>query len=170
MFAGLRKFMNDNPLLAAGGLLAAIVICIVAVRLSGSGDSKSEQMYFSSDNGASWYKGAARPAPFTSGGKEVDEAVIFSCSDGKEFIGYLRKYDQKYHAAVEAALSSKTGGRLPPCDVKKPNGTEWVAQGDSNPLANMPGAPPMSDAARKYEEITQVKCPEGKLAILHVAN
>jgi hypothetical protein len=173
MFERVRRFLNNNPLIAAGALVVVIVLAVILISMRGFGSNyKNQSLYYSVDDGKTFFKAAAQAAPFKQGGQDVFEAVVFTCPDNgnQEFVGFLRRYAPQYQKAANDSWQLSSGGRLPPSEVKKPGAGDWVKPAAGPPMGAAPGAQQGTKDAQLYQDITQVRCPDGRLAIMHIAN
>jgi hypothetical protein len=158
--------MNRYPAIAAGiaGVVLLGAIALVAMQLGllgGSGvPAESNRVWFAADeaNAAPFAAEITNIPPWTKDGKQVYRAEVYRCGDGQPFVGYIVSYAPEAKAKMQAVVANPgkapvTRARLEAeaeteqIQVKKPGAGEWV---------------PLNDP--RVPAITEVKCPDGKLA------
>jgi hypothetical protein len=150
---GLREQMNKKPALTGGVVIGVIVIAaawLVHWHGAGSGVVVRNQIYFSDDDGKSYYSDAmTNLAPYTHNGRDAVIAHVFQIGSNPPFIAYLEKFTDD----MKAQMSQQ-----PPPDVdsdagtlvKRPGDKDWELVTDSAgrtirlsivPPAGQPGQP-----------------------------
>ncbi len=165
---GIRETVNQNPAITTGVTIGIIVIAlgIIMYQLFGnSGYRVVTENYYTIDDGQSYFTDEAnKVAPFDKDGKQAVRCYVFKCSDGKPFVAYLErmneKFKDKYAEALKAQQNPDNAGqagmeaeefRMQGQEVKKPGDEKWVNQ--QSPEA---------------EKITQITCPDGDLSKLEI--
>jgi hypothetical protein len=145
---GIRDWINNHPKTAgsvAGVIVVVMIITIVVQVLANRRRFPSDfpQVYFTADDGKSWFAASASNIPpWDYQGQPAVAAYVFQCN-GKRFVGYMERFSTKYHDAVVAhgfTAEAMRYGR----ELKRP-GSNWVPSGDLRIEAN----------------IEDVKCPDG---------
>lgn len=149
---------NQKPLAIVVGVLVllAIVVAFFSLRSGrggGFGGSGKPKLYFSVDDGKTWFEDdAGQLPPFQHDGKTAVRAQVYKCGEnGQPFVGYLQRIEEK---ALKSAEAARAAGK-PAADVdaiwqfavevKKPGDAKWVSVKD-----------------RASEAIMIPKCPDGK--------
>src|SRR5688572_12583041 len=149
----LRAWINEQNPKVVGGVVAgvfAVVIVIIIYLSTGSPSGPvnvATSAFFSVDDGKTWFTDdAAKLPPFTVDGKTAVRAYVFTCADGKPFVGFLERYTAEGKKGQEALampggkntmamLDQATG-----LEIKKPGQTVWVKQSDrskADPIMNV---------------------------------
>jgi hypothetical protein len=162
---GARQWVNKHPIPVIVAIAALIGLIVLFMR---SGGQPEPRLYFTTDDGQTHFEAKRQAAPFMKDGKEAVEVAMFTCNGGTPFVGYLRRYPPDAKAKVQAAMDNPKGTPLPGgAEVKRPGDKEWVKEFDIRTMASevsQKGIDPrkaMAGAGR-YNEITTVKCPDGK--------
>ena len=156
--------MQKNPAAVTGVTVGVIVLALIIIvyQVSGSGSASVPigQVYFSSDDGATFFLSAESnippfPAP---DGKPAYRAYVFSCDGGKtKFVGYLERFNPAAKARKEEILKNPDAA-LTATDDPLPDGTFVKAPKTGNEDAKW--LKKSSPAGLKL--ITaDVKCPGG---------
>ena len=101
---------------------------------------------------------SANIPPFDHDGRQALQAAVFHCG-GKDFVGYLIRYDKASKAALDAmpeadrkgtnpkALQIRQNGEM----VKKPGDTDWISLNGNRPAGQIvsPACPDGSDETPK---------------------
>jgi hypothetical protein len=165
---GIRDLLNRNPKMAArvvGGVLV-VLVGLAAYQVwhafGSSTSSIANKQFFSDDDGETYFvASASNLPPFDHNGKQAVRALVFSCGDGKPFVGQLQRYTADAKAKLEKIRSgpAPTGPRsmnaedpeAAGLEIKKPrNATAaWVKRGDP-----------------AYAEVSRVTCPDGTVSQL----
>lgn len=102
-----REIINNNSKIVIGVMFVLIVGAIsFTVIQSQSGPSAptvSDQAFYTIDDGKTWFVDNADMMPFAKDGKPAYLAYVFRSEDGKEFVGYIKRYNPN----AEKALSNK---------------------------------------------------------------
>lgn len=157
----LRNMINGNPALVGGVVVViAAVALFLSYRHSFAGKSTVSARYFTTDDGQTYFSGTQDDfAPFMKDGKEAVRAYVFEC-DGKPFVGYLERYDEKSRQVmIESAEAAKA--KRPPKNIgaiiaAQQGGTQLKRPGDAEWISGAPG--------QKSAEIRTVKCKDGTMA------
>jgi hypothetical protein len=153
----IREWLNQRPRIAIG-ILAAVLVAVGAFAVSQLRDKHgpigSDQVFFSDDDGQSYFRdSAANLPPFDHNGKTAVGAVVLRCPGGTPFVAYLQRYDAQAIALIRDFMKhARTPNPVPadmlappPMEVKKPGEPNWVSNSD-------PG---------RYSQVTTPKCPDG---------
>lgn len=165
---GARDWLNKHP----GVVIGAIVGLLVLLALFWTtGGPPEPQLYYTVDDGKTFFADKRQATPFMKDGKEAVQAMVFTCGAEPPFVGYLLRWPpgarEKYEAHIknpQAAMSMPPGGE----EVKRVGEKEWVAAFDMRNMtkelvAKHGGDPRKAIAAGgRYNEIKTVKCPDGK--------
>jgi hypothetical protein len=97
---GIRETLNQNPQIATAGTIGIIVVAlsIICYQLvctgGGAVQSGVNKLYFTSDDGATWFADdASKLPPFDKDGKQAVRSYVFTCDGGRtKFVGYLERY------------------------------------------------------------------------------
>lgn len=163
---GLRETLNRNPAMTTGVTIAIIVVALIWIFWqsfsSGSARRASNQGYFTTDNGATWFADSLENLPpYTKDGKEADRVYLFKCSDGKPFVAYIERYTPDAKKLLE---QSRARMKANPQDsmameaqysIPVQNGTEV-----KKPLEAGPWHAQMRDY-QNYTKVVQIKCADG---------
>ena len=140
-----RDFIRNRPRLAGALAVVAILGAGVAifVQVRGMGPSGPGNLYYTTDDGKSYFADSAlKIPPFDKGGKPAARAHVFECG-GKREVGYLSRYTPEAIRALEEAKASRGTGKPPPnpgrlatigttgMEVKRPGEATWVKQSDA---------------------------------------
>jgi hypothetical protein len=126
---GIRETINKNPALSSGAVIAIIVLALAVIvwELSPSrGPKPGDQLYFSDDDGQTFYADAmSNLPPYQHDGKDAVMACVYEAG-GQKFIGYLKKYTPELIAEINdpTADADIPSGSL----VKRPGDANWVPQ------------------------------------------
>jgi hypothetical protein len=147
---GLRKILNEKPILVIAIMVVAVVIVgYLAYRQMPEGASTSggsEYAYFTSDDGKTLFTGQSTDVPpIQKDGKEAVKAYVF-VSDGKEMVGFLERFTPDAKATLERVNAARATGKplqenaqtlmfvmTSGRQVKKPGDKDWVP--GASPLA-----------------------------------
>ena len=95
----IRETLNKYPGRVSGVMIAVIVLalgCVLYWETSSSGPRPLliNKLYYSADDGASYYPDMATIVPpYTNkDGKTAVRAYVFKCQGGSPFVGYLEKF------------------------------------------------------------------------------
>lgn len=153
---GIREKLNENPVITGavtGAVILAALIWILYDQFPTSASSITTAFY-TVDDGQTWFADDAyRVTPFDYNGQPAVKAYVFKCSDGGEFVGFLERFTEEGRKQVQKMLDEGVAPEYATAEidyavaieVKRPGQSEWV-----KPENN-----------QKYEEITEVKCPDG---------
>lgn len=144
---GVREKLNDNPGVTSAVTIAIIIIVLIFIFWPsggiGGGASGPGKMFFSDDDGKTWFPDdATKIPPFDHNGKQAVEAVVYKC-DGKTFVNHLKRYTSAGKKKMEE-INAKKDAMIDPSvmetiqsrgvEVKLPGAKDWVLV--SNPKAN----------------------------------
>jgi len=125
---GIRTTINEHAKLT-GALTAGVVVLAIgffAWPRFRSSAQPGAQLFFSDDDGASYFIGAPNQVPpFDHHGKTAVVAVVYRCgASGRPFVAYLMKYgfDETQDGPRVVQIST-------PILVKRPHDSEWTATG-----------------------------------------
>lgn len=147
----------------------AISVVAIAILISGymiykqirtmTGSAAAGDIFFSDDDGQTWFSQPSGTISATRGGKEAVRAHVFSCG-GKQFVGYLEKYSPAAKVALEqAAEAAKKGEQVDRSKVQ-------LAIMNNGLLMKAPGDPAwVSAMGPASEKIRNVKCPDDSAAM-----
>jgi hypothetical protein len=133
----IREAINRKPVVAAVAtcavVLAILLVALGQMRSSGFTASSVSRMYFSDDDGKTFFADdASNVAPFDHNGKQAVVAVVYRCG-GEPFVGYLMKYSLDAKASLDQFSPSDRltnpvalNIRAHAGEVKKPGGSRWV--------------------------------------------
>src|SRR5256885_1965398 len=103
---GVRELINRNVVIVAPIVGLLILACLVMGFRRSSLASSSRQIYFTNDDGKTFFKDDQRKVPpFTSWGKECVGAILFTCAGdikGTPFVGYMIRYTPEGKSQREA--------------------------------------------------------------------
>jgi hypothetical protein len=128
---------RDVALAVASCVLVLVALVAAAVELRHPRYSNLE--YFTVDDGQTWVAlPAPHFAPFDYQGKTAVQAMLFTGSNGKPFVGYLMKYTPAAQRALSAASDTNASTTAPLHDTirsedrlyKRPGQGEWVPGND----------------------------------------
>ena len=149
----IREKLNQNGTLTTLGAVAIVVLAVVVVvwQLGSRGSPEPKGLYFSSDDGSSYFvQDLNSVPPITKGGKEAVQAMVFKCGWGKPFVAYLQRYTPEAKKRYEESIANNTGlspaAIIPGRQVKRPGDKEWISSSDP-----------------QYTPIINVQCPSGKI-------
>lgn len=157
---GVRGMMNRKPWLPlgiVGGALA--VVLFLSFR-----PVPKQGAFYTIDDGKTTFQAAPQIPPFEYEGKEAVQAMMVSCDGGNTtYVGYLIKYTPEGKKHQEEIAKRGGGSSGPPQGlmVKRPGDPEWVEK-------SMPRGPGAA-AAKDYDAIINLKCPDGKSAMFITA-
>jgi hypothetical protein len=102
---GLRESINAKPRLSVT-LAASIAIVALAYTvwnvLGSASDGLSGEVYYTIDDGKTWFADAAdKVPPFEIDGKPAVRARVYRCPEGQAFVGYMEKFSQEGKAALD---------------------------------------------------------------------
>ncbi len=158
----LRNTLNEKPMLTGGIVVAVLVVLAIFWLASGSSSGPSEptRAFYTVDDGATWFPDSIdKIPPFEYQGKQAVRAYVFRCPDGKEFVGYLERYNDQAKAILDRFREDRAAGRqitnsqevaraeMGGKQVKRPNDKNWVVL---NPMALAQ---------------MQAKCPDGSTPV-----
>ena len=144
---GLRETLNENPRLTTG-LTAGIIVIVLAFILwpsggggGGGAGTRDSEIYFSIDDGKSWFADSARKVPpFQKDGKEAVRARVFK-SGGKDAVNHLERYTPDAAKKLQALYDANKPMNDPTLfeqitqnglEVKKPGDAKWTKMSDPN--------------------------------------
>jgi len=148
---GIRERINDNRGATIGVIVGVIVLAVglvVMQVMAGRKTFKSAlpDLYYTADDGKTFFAANSKNVPpFDYQGKPAVKAYVFRCPDGKQFVGYLERYNEsarKLIVAGKGTIDTQVFGR----ELKKPGDAKWVKSGDNAAVA----------------KVTDIKCPDGK--------
>jgi hypothetical protein len=140
----LRETLNKNPMVFAGIVVVAIVICGWfgwSQMSGGSGVKVPNSAFFTVDEGKTLFADErGKLTPFDKDGKPAVRAYVFKCPDGTQTVAYLERYTEKGKAVVERyRAEQKANPGKPPAsigemsalgrfatEVKRPGDKDWV--------------------------------------------
>ncbi len=133
----LRQSVNQH----SGLIVLAVVVAIaiagwVAYRSVAPPPRAGGQVYFTDDDGKSFFPvGASALSPMQRNGKTAYRAYVFTCPDGKQFVGYMERMPDDLIKLIEKAKSdpnnvtnqekSKLMLAAQLKQTKKPGGEKW---------------------------------------------
>ena len=132
------------------GIAAVVVVvsaAVFAVRLASRPAAVATDVgYFTTDDGATYYKAAFPAPPYVKDGRPATRVMVFTGDGGRTcFVGYLIR-----------PIAGTDNSRVPLSEVRRPGpGQTWVAQ----PL---PRTPPGDPRAVAYSAITAVRTADGR--------
>jgi hypothetical protein len=161
---GIRETLNQNPSITTGTTIGVIVLALAFIVYqlfsSGDGGSTVTQMYYTSDDGKTYFADeVTKAAPFDHDGQQAVRAYVYSCEGSStEFVAYLERLTAEGKKKLEDARAKSAAGGSGNVDaqllmlqstlaleVKKPGDAKWVN-------SNSP----------EGEKIRRVTCPDGK--------
>jgi hypothetical protein len=164
---GIRETLNENPRLTTGITIGIIVVVLgfivwqikggLSSTPEGGGSSGGTKVYFSDDDGQTYFADdAAKVPPFDHGGKQAVRAHVVKC-DGKTFVNYLERFTPEGKKKMEAMGGKPPAGdptamdsiRNTGMEVKRPGDKDWLRASASDP---------------RYGEITRWKCKDFETA------
>lgn len=129
--------------MATVAVVAVLAAAVFVWRYLGDGSPPSAtRAYFSDDDGKTLFvDDINKVTPFEHNGKQANYAGVYQCGpNGKPFVVFLRRWNDKARAAVEPLLA-KTGDqkvdkqiadiREGAIEVKKPGDIKWVSEASS---------------------------------------
>lgn len=148
---GLRETLNKRPLIAYSivSVMVAIAAYVIYTTLSGSGSSIPTQVYYTADDGQTYYVDSAKLIPpFESDGKTVLRAFVYECHD-EEFVNHLMRFRPDSHDAIRSEQAESDSPDLTATaysarEIRRSGESEWV--GIMSP---------------KGIDILQIECPHG---------
>ena len=138
---GLREKLNNKPALAVSVFIALLAgtITVIAWQWRGGEAGSITQAFYSTDDGASWFKDdVAKVPPFDHGGVTAVRAYVMD-SDGRKAVYYLERFTPEKCRFVEAAKQAALDKKMPPKppmgagvinwgnEVKKPGEKQWTS-------------------------------------------
>jgi hypothetical protein len=106
----IREAINRRP-----GIVAAVAVLLlltgvgmaIAIRSGSSPRSAGERVWFSDDDGKTWFPGDVRALPpFDHNGKPAVRAVVFRCDTHKKtFVAYLQRFTPEGQRMLREARS-----------------------------------------------------------------
>lgn len=158
---GIRGILRKYPAVIIG--VIAVLVIVALWYSMGAMAKQGQAAFFTNDDGKTMYSDAFTQAPpFTSGGKEISIVIAISCDGGKTLKpGWLVRYTPDQQKTVNAMLKSGNIGMMPRGQVKAPVGGEWLSNGDIPSVNSIKEFTAAQAAAKKANEITSPKCPDG---------
>ena len=159
----LRETLSNSPrigiALGAAAILLAVIFLWPTLFAGAPHASMPSRVYFSDDDGKTFFTDdSSNIPPFDHGGKQALQAAVFECG-GKQFVGYLIRFDNGAKAALEAMPEEDRKGSNPKAllirqtgeMVKKPGNSHWVALKGDEPAGQIvsPVCPDGSDETPK---------------------
>ena len=146
----IRETLNAKRGLGVGvGIALLIVAVIVILRSSGGPDYSVSRMYYSNDDGATYFADDAdRIYPFDHEGKSAYRAYVYRCGDDAPFVAYLARYNEQTKAKLDQLIAKNDPAdageiaqlRSSGIEIKKPGEGEWVGV-DTPAAAKVNGVP-----------------------------
>lgn len=128
---GIRDFLNSNPIPVAAGLIVLIgLVFYFFVGNPFSNRVPKAPMYFSNDDGATFYIDDMDNIPPFDGGDGLG-AFVVRAPGGEPYVKYLYKYDESLHDAIREADAENRRRTYKGLFYKAPGDTEWLS--DQNP-------------------------------------
>ncbi len=160
--SGVRGILRKYPAVILG-----VIVVLVGVALwfsVGSMAKQGQAAFFTSDDGNTFFSDDFHGAPpFISGGKEVVQAVVISCDQGKtKKVGWLVRYTGENKKRADAIIKSGNIGMMPDAEVKAPGTGEWVSSGNVAGVTNMKDFTAAQAAAKKAKDIINPNCPDSE--------
>ena len=153
----MRQMLNKPAVGGALVALLAIIACGIYFFFSGSTPGSSAiTLNYSVDDGKTYFQAAAQAAPFDYHGQQAAQVALFRCGSGPPFVGYLIRYADSAHAAVNAAYKHRTQLPTAGMQVKRPGDTAWTSLDAAAPAE---GAQQLT-----ADQIRLVKCSDGNYA------
>jgi hypothetical protein len=146
---GAREWLNQHPNVAIGGgigvVLLAVVLIVVEIRAGRHRyPAAAPNLYFTADDGKTFFVASVENvAPFDYDGQQAVRAYVYKCGSQK-FVGYMERYNAKYHDLVVAKGSTPEAERYGR-EIKKPGDAKWL---------------PCTDLQTEAK-LTEVHCPDG---------
>jgi hypothetical protein len=150
---GAREWLNQHPKVAIGGgiTVAVLAITLVVVQIRAGRHrypTAIPNLYFTVDDGKTFFvDNASNVAPFDYNGQQAVRAYVYKCGSQK-FVGYMERYNHKYHDLVVAKGSTPEAERFGR-EIKRPGDPKWF------PCLNI----------QTEEKLTEVHCPTGSADI-----
>jgi hypothetical protein len=165
---GIRQTINENPAITAAATGAIIVLALIFIIVEALPHHPKAgppgKLYFSDDDGKSWFPDdATKIPPYTdSNGKEAVQAYVYKCGQsGEPFVGYLLKYSPDGQQRMQQALSQPNGRMMdiPPTAfsdtlVKKPGDADWVSRAQDDAAFRKASTPVCPDGGTEIFPVT----------------
>jgi hypothetical protein len=155
---GIRETLNEKPAIGLGIGIGIVVIAIVIIvwQFMGSSGTKeltgpmtTDQAYYSDDDGKTFFADASKKlTPFKHAGKDAVLAMVYRCSSGAPFVGYLERHtaQAKHLSGIALEMGNRPNFADPPVfELKKPGNGAWVPADNKN--------------VKKVLELIDVTCP-----------
>lgn len=154
---GIREKLNQNAGLSMGVTIALIVIALVVI-ISQLRPRKpagvTSKMWFTTDDGATWFKDdASKAPPWDKDGKQAVQAYVYKCPKGKAFVTYLRRYTpaalEMFQVDIKAGFAPRMSEEVvgyQNVEIKKPGDKEWKK---------------MNEPREELRKVTTFTCPDG---------
>lgn len=154
---GLREKINQNSQMATIIVAAILVVAIglMIYQFSGGGSSTPtppDQMYYTVDDGASFFVDGAGKMPFSHEGKPAYRAYVFKTDSGKEFVGYIERISPRLDKMLSTGSDKVDKAAL----LANPGAYEVKAPGANNRWLN-----PATEAGHLVT--VDIKTPDGSL-------
>lgn len=143
---GMREFLNEHRTVVTVVIGIAIVACLfwITWQSKGPSDTVVEQLYFTDDDGKSFFADdALRIAPYDRGGKTAVKAYVYDCG-GTRTVHYMERYTEAGQKAAAESLKL-TNGREITIPDSVANATEYKRPGEADWKPEPPGPLPCPD-------------------------
>jgi hypothetical protein len=131
---GLRDQANQKATITGGVIVGVIVILvgiiILQLRANHESTASGDKMFYSSDDGRTWFADAVEKIPpFDHEGEPAVRCYVFKTSSSAPFVGYMETYTQALHDQL--AGLTKSPAPIDPWSatlVKRPGDANWVLE------------------------------------------
>lgn len=167
---GFREALNQHRSVATGVTLAILAVALVTIGYQCTRGSRgprpaSGQAFFSTDDGATWFRDdATKIPPFDKDGKPAYRVAVYECADGEPFVSHMERYPAEVKRRLEAARGGAptrpagTPGSAPP----SPPVTEMMVRGQREVKeAGTGDAAWVKVSSPEGQQITVPVCPDG---------
>lgn len=165
---GIRESLNENPKIVTGVTIALVVIILAWLLWpggdggSGPGSSGTSQVFYSDDDGKTWFPDdLTKVPPFDRGGKQAVRARVYRAG-GKEFVSHLERYTPAGQKKMAELMTKGRGMRDPTLfeqvqhdgmEIKAPGDKEWTKMSNMAAAQKIITPKPPAGASGELEEI-----------------
>lgn len=108
---GLRDSLNGKLGPGIGALLILGAVGFLAMQYVGGGTTSTASapstVFYTDDNGATFFKDSVKVVPFDHNGRKAYRADVFTGPDGKQFVGLVYRFSDAGKREMENYLSTK---------------------------------------------------------------
>jgi hypothetical protein len=160
---GIRESLGRNPktgyLIATALALAALAAMTFSLARPTGPRPPSGMVYYSSDDGATWFADAAdKPSPFLKDGKPAYRVYVWKCAHGKLFVSHMERLAPEARKRLD---DLKTRPRPP---QNGPSVETEIAMLSRDLEVKDPGTGPtgwVKPGTPEGEKVTLLACPDG---------